>query len=168
MNGPEDEPQTAPGDEATKYDDPRFNEGVQHVVDLLAKTIGSTDWVAGDGSEDYDEDLATTLLNILAAKGLYDRDEGTFATLPAANAETQTALERCSDCPPVDYPTDATRCAPCDQSAPAPANAERLALAAKLRVAAKIAGNPVHDDIMRAAEYLEKLRAGGLREDMQS
>lgn len=48
----------------------------------------------------------------------------------------------------------------------ASADAERLALAAKLRVAAKIAGNPVHDDIMRAAEYLEKLRAGGWREDM--
>lgn len=44
--------------------------------------------------------------------------------------ETQPALERCSDCPPVDYPTDATRCAPCDRSAPA--DAERLALAERI------------------------------------
>lgn len=63
------------------YDDPHFDQGVNHVVDLLAKTIGATDWVAGDGSEDYDEDLAQTLLNILEARGLYNSDDGTFAAL---------------------------------------------------------------------------------------
>jgi hypothetical protein len=65
------------------YDDPKFNQGVQHVVDLLAKTIGAEGLVAGDGSEDYDCDLAQTLLNILAAKGLYDPDEAAYAVLPA-------------------------------------------------------------------------------------
>lgn len=62
------------------YDDERFNKGVEHVVALLAKTIGAPDtWPAGDGSEDYDEDLAQTLHNILGARGLYDRDTGQFA-----------------------------------------------------------------------------------------
>lgn len=63
------------------YDDPKFNQGVQHVVDLLAKTIGAEGWVAGDGSEDYDCDLAQTLLNILAAKGVYDADNAEFAAV---------------------------------------------------------------------------------------
>src|SRR6185437_4199581 len=49
-------------------DDPRFNQGVQHVVDMLARTIGAEDWFIADGSEDYDCDLRQTLLNILAAK----------------------------------------------------------------------------------------------------
>jgi hypothetical protein len=61
------------------YDDPKFNQGVEHVVDLLAKTIGAHGWHHGDGSEDYDCDLAETLLNILAAKGLYDKDDAEFA-----------------------------------------------------------------------------------------
>lgn len=75
--------------EEIDYDDPRFNQGVEHVVDLLAKTIGSTEWSSGDGSEDYNEDLAQTLLNILAGKGLYDRDTGAFAS-PTARADRET------------------------------------------------------------------------------
>ncbi|RTE91876.1 hypothetical protein [Bradyrhizobium sp. LVM 105] len=75
-------------DDNTMRDDPMFNRGVQHVVDLLSKTIGAEGWVAGDGSEDYDCDLEQTLLNILAAKGLYDKDEGEFATLARSSAET--------------------------------------------------------------------------------
>ncbi|MDN3278801.1 hypothetical protein QWJ07_31380 [Frankia sp. RB7] len=63
------------------YDDDRFNRGVQHVVDLLAKTIGAQNWTAGDGSEDYDCDLGQTLLNILEAKGLYDSETATYAQL---------------------------------------------------------------------------------------
>src|SRR6185312_993067 len=68
-------------------DDPRFNQGVRHVVDMLARTIGAEDWFIADGSEDYDCDLRQTLLNILAAKGLYDKDEGTYAHLPTDQAE---------------------------------------------------------------------------------
>ncbi len=61
-------------------DNEQFNQGVTHVVEMLAERIEAPPtWVAGDGSEDYDADLGTTLLNILAAKGLYDRDECTFA-----------------------------------------------------------------------------------------
>ncbi len=61
-------------------DNEQFNQGVTHTVELLAKTIGApAGWVAGDGSEDYDADLGMTLLNILAAKGLYEPDECTFA-----------------------------------------------------------------------------------------
>jgi hypothetical protein len=65
------------------YDDPRSNQGVQHVVYMLARLIGSEGWLASDGSEDYDSDLEQTLLNILAAKGLHDRDRGEFASIPA-------------------------------------------------------------------------------------
>lgn len=64
-------------------DDERFNQGVTHTVELLAKALGVEDWVAGDGSEDYDDDLSQTLLNILTAKGLYSPDDGTFGTLPS-------------------------------------------------------------------------------------
>jgi len=64
--------------EVDRYDD-KFNEGVLHTVDLLAKSLGVTSYVGGDGSEDYDQDLTQTLLNILAAKGLYDADEAAFA-----------------------------------------------------------------------------------------
>lgn len=62
------------------YDDEAFNRGVTHTVDLLSKTIGAVGWVASDGSEDYDEDLAQTLLNILEAKGLYDSDDAKFSS----------------------------------------------------------------------------------------
>lgn len=68
-------------DEEYPFDDERFNKGVQHVVDLIARELGVTDWIAGDGSEDYDCDLWQTILNILAAKGLYDKDEGEFKAL---------------------------------------------------------------------------------------
>lgn len=71
------------------YDDERFNKGVEHVVDLLAKTIGATGWHAGDGSEDYDCDLAETLLNILAAKWLYDKDSAEFADKRVADLNAQ-------------------------------------------------------------------------------
>lgn len=68
-------------DEEYPFDDERFNKGVQHVVDLIARELGVTDWIAGDGSEDYDCDLWQTILNILSAKGLYDKDEGEFKAL---------------------------------------------------------------------------------------
>lgn len=70
-------------------DNEQFNNGVTHTVDLLAKVIGATGWVAGDGSEDYDEDLGQTLLNILAAKGLYDQDTGRYAALSLQDHATE-------------------------------------------------------------------------------
>lgn len=70
-------------------DDSRFNQGVTHTVELLAKALGVDNWVAGDGSEDYDEDLQQTLINILAVKGLYDPETGVFAA-----ADTLAALKR--------------------------------------------------------------------------
>lgn len=73
-------------DNTSKYDNEMFNEGVTHAVELLAKSIGATGWYAGDGSEDYDCDLAQTFLNILAAKGLYDEDDGRFATLASVKS----------------------------------------------------------------------------------
>ena len=69
--------------EETDRENEQFNKGVLHTVDLLAKALGVENYVAGDGSEDYDTDLTQTLLNILEAKGLYDKDECTFATPPA-------------------------------------------------------------------------------------
>ncbi len=78
-------------DQEIDRDGKEFNEGVTHTVEMLAERIGAPPtWVAGDGSEDYDADLGTTLLNILAAKGLYEPDEGTFAGqwLPIATAPT--------------------------------------------------------------------------------
>lgn len=75
------------------YDDECFNRGVQHVVDLLAKTINAPDtWHSGDGSEDYDEDLAETLRNILEARGLYDRDTGEFPAQPSQGAGNGEAV----------------------------------------------------------------------------
>lgn len=62
-------------------DNEQFNQGVSHTVELLAKALGVDDWIAGDGSEDYDDDLTVTLLNILTVKGLYSPDEGEFAKL---------------------------------------------------------------------------------------
>ncbi|BEV44701.1 hypothetical protein [Afipia carboxidovorans] len=75
------------------YDDPRFNKGVQHVVDLIARELGVTEWVAGDGSEDYDCDLWQTILNILAAKSLYDADEGKFAVVGTKPDEASIRAE---------------------------------------------------------------------------
>lgn len=78
----------APDDnDNTMRDDPMFNRGVQHVVNLLAKTLAPLGpWYAGDGSEDYDCDLEETLRNILAAKGLYDKDTGEFSNLSTEGA----------------------------------------------------------------------------------
>ena len=70
-----------------------FDRGVQHTVELLAKWLNVTDYEQGDGSEEHDTDLGNTLLNILAVKGLYDRDECEFATLPK-----RTAPESCPQC----------------------------------------------------------------------
>jgi hypothetical protein len=83
----------ADDDDNTMRDDPMFNRGVQHVVDLLAKTLAPLgNWHAGDGSEDYDCDLEETLRNILAAKGLYDKETGEFA--PDTKAEQLNTLQR--------------------------------------------------------------------------
>lgn len=60
-------------------DNPHFNQGVLHTVDLLAGALGATGWCHADGSEDYDTDLTDTLVNILTAKGLYDKEYATFA-----------------------------------------------------------------------------------------
>jgi len=78
------EPAVAEAEPEYLIDDERFNKGVQHVVDMLARELDVSDWVAGDGSEDYDCDLWTTILNIMAAKGIYDPDEGEFATIAHA------------------------------------------------------------------------------------
>lgn len=86
-------PQAQAGDtdfDEYPYDDERFNRGVQHVVDLLANTIAAPDtWRSGDGSEDYDEDLAETLRNILAARGLYDKDTGEFGGVAQGQSDRE-------------------------------------------------------------------------------
>jgi hypothetical protein len=67
------------------YDNEQFNLGVLLTVDLLAKAISAPDtWVHGDGSENYHEDLSQTLINILAARGLYDPETGAFALIKPA------------------------------------------------------------------------------------
>ena len=58
-----------------------FNNGVELVVNLLSGLVGNPEWHAADGSEDYDTDLGDTLVNILAAAGLYNKDETKFASL---------------------------------------------------------------------------------------
>lgn len=72
-------------DEEIDRENPEFNKGVNHTVDLLATALGATGWCAGDGSEDYDEDLAQTLINILTAAGMWDKDEGA----PAGRVEIE-------------------------------------------------------------------------------
>lgn len=68
-------------------DNEQFNQGVTHTVELLAKALDVDNWVAGDGSEDYDEDLQQTLINILEVKGLYNSETATFAAPAADRAE---------------------------------------------------------------------------------
>jgi len=79
----------------TKYDDAMFNTGVTHVVELLSKILHVDGaWITGDGSEDYDADLAQTLINILEAKGLYDKEDGKFVVqqaVPAPSSVTNRA-----------------------------------------------------------------------------
>lgn len=91
---PQDGGADAPGDDDnTMREDPMFNCGVQHVVDLLAKTLEPLGaWHAGDGSEDYDCDLEETLRNILAAKGLFDKETGEFAGRALPREEVLTLL----------------------------------------------------------------------------
>lgn len=67
--------------EPTEGENEQFDKGVAHAIELLAKVIGVTTWVAGDGSEDYDSDVQQTLMNILIAKGLYDDETGRYAAL---------------------------------------------------------------------------------------
>lgn len=74
---------TRPGEPDNLRDDDRFNKGVLHAQDILNKMIGDPEYVASDGSEDYDTDLGDTILNQLAAAGLYDKEECRFATLAA-------------------------------------------------------------------------------------
>ena len=52
------------------YDHPAacvFDSGVQYAVELLAKTLDVTGWTPCDGTEEYDGDLAGTLMNIVLA-----------------------------------------------------------------------------------------------------
>jgi hypothetical protein len=67
------------------YDDPKFNQGVLHVVHMLARVVKASDeWNHADGSESYDDDLGQTLINILGAAGMYDENTGRFASLRPA------------------------------------------------------------------------------------
>jgi hypothetical protein len=76
-----------------------FDAGVEHVVNMLAKRLGVTDWVGADGSEDYDQDLGDTLMNIIKAKGLYSDEDGSWATLAAESdaARLREALEQIAE-----------------------------------------------------------------------
>lgn len=65
------------------FDDEAFNKGVNFAMDVLAAQLGKPEFYASDGSEDYETDLGDTMLNALAAAGLYDKDEAVFATLAA-------------------------------------------------------------------------------------
>jgi hypothetical protein len=62
-------------------DDDMFVAGVLLTVGLLAKVLGVEQYETADGSEDFNTDLSDTLLNVLAARGLYDKGSGTFAVL---------------------------------------------------------------------------------------
>jgi hypothetical protein len=62
-------------------EDEKFNQGVAHAMQILADRLGDPVYYAADGSEDYDTDLGDTFMNMLAAKGLYDKNNGAFAAL---------------------------------------------------------------------------------------
>lgn len=74
--------------ELPAYDSPLsgvFCAGMAYSERLLAAALGVENYEGGDGSEDFDTDATNTLLNILAAAGIYDRDECRFAKhAPAA------------------------------------------------------------------------------------
>lgn len=58
-----------------------FGAGMGHCERLLAKLLSVPSYEHGDGSEDFDNDATMTLVNILAAAGLYDKDENQPITL---------------------------------------------------------------------------------------
>jgi hypothetical protein len=58
--------------------DDALEMGVDRAVHMLAEALGVKEWTIGDGSENFDSDVKTTMLNILAVKGLYDHDKNVF------------------------------------------------------------------------------------------
>ena len=80
--------------EAQKPGDEGFDRGVQRAVEVLCKVCGVTDFTVAEGSEDHDTDLGNTMLNILQARGVYNGDDGQFASFPHEPAlERMIALE---------------------------------------------------------------------------
>ena len=68
-----------------------FGAGIDYTERHLAELLGVSIYEGGDGSEDFRTDAGKTLLNILDAAGLYDRDEGVFAKLTPAQAPDKAA-----------------------------------------------------------------------------
>jgi len=71
-----------------------FDADIGHCERLLAKLLGVSSYEHGDGSEDFDNDATMTLVNILAAAGLYDKDENRpilASTTPPADPKTPDA-----------------------------------------------------------------------------
>lgn len=68
-----------------------FGAGMAYTEALLAKHLGVGTYEGGDGSEDFDQDATKTLENILVAAGLYDPEDGRWATLSSAPREPEQA-----------------------------------------------------------------------------
>jgi hypothetical protein len=74
------------------YDNPLrpcYDSGIQYAVELLAKTLGVEDWEICDGTEEFDGDLAGTLLNIVTKTWPTD-EHGDWLDL--RNPEARAAL----------------------------------------------------------------------------
>lgn len=61
-----------------------FGAGMAYTEALLAQRLGVDRYEGGDGSESFDGDATQTLVNILAAAGLYDAETGELARLRTA------------------------------------------------------------------------------------
>lgn len=94
------EPWSLSTGEPPNYDSPLsgvFGAGMAYTERLLAKLLDVSFYEGGDGSEDFDNDATMTLVNILVAAGLYDKDENRpisaalASTTPPAEAKTPDA-----------------------------------------------------------------------------
>lgn len=76
-----------------------FQAGISYTLNLVGSAVGATSWEGGDGTETIEGDVHVEVMNIMKAAGMFDDDDGAFATLAeirrlrAALAERDAAID---------------------------------------------------------------------------
>lgn len=75
-------------------DNKEFQRGLAFVMTALAEATGAKGWQVMDGTESTEGDVRGTIMDILRCAGLYDEEDGTWATLNAPPPKDGPALDR--------------------------------------------------------------------------
>lgn len=98
--------------------DAAWNAAIEALGAKLADMLRATAQANASNSPEYARDMREWADDVLAeASALRKGDDATVTALQAQAEELEADVPCCSDCPPLGYPSDKTRCVGCPRAA---------------------------------------------------